>query len=82
MRRDLYKDTADIQRGAHSWFGRVWVENSWIPPPADDQTEVNCEDYRLLPSVLKTCVLRTWSVGVSCLFVLIDLFGLCFSLGS
>ncbi len=43
MRRDLYKDTADIQRGAHSWFGRVWVESSWIPPPADDQTEVNCE---------------------------------------
>ncbi len=52
MRRDLYKDTADIQRGAHSLFGRVWVESSWIP--ADDQTEVNCEDYRLLPSVLKT----------------------------
>ncbi len=47
MRRDLYKDTADIQRGAHSWFGRVWVESSWIPPPADDQTEVNCGDYRL-----------------------------------
>ncbi len=47
MRRDLYKDTADIQRGAHSWFGRVWVENSWIPPPADDQTEVNVKtiDY-------------------------------------